>query len=59
MRASGSRARWDLPSSAPERTPSDHPGRLGHGPDEKCGVLGQTVGFMRGGAGAGLSGLRP
>ena len=56
IRASGSRARWDLPSNAPERTSTDHPGRLGHGPEEKSGLSGRTVGFMGGTAGPGDSG---
>ena len=37
IRANGSFARWDLPSSASERTSTDQPGRLGHGPEEKSG----------------------
>ena len=44
--ASGRCARCDLPSIAPARTSTDHPGRLVQGPEEKSGLPGRTAGFM-------------
>src|SRR5581483_6782472 len=38
--------RWLRPTSAPLSRSTDQPGCLGHGPEEKLGFLGLTLGFV-------------
>ena len=37
--------RWERPRQAFSRLAKDHPGRLAHGPEEKFGTDGRTIGF--------------
>jgi hypothetical protein len=37
--------RWERPSGASARFWRLQPGRLGHGPEEKCGTAGRTDGI--------------
>ena len=45
MRASGSLARCERPTSAPSNAASDQPGRLEQGPEEKFGLSGRISGL--------------
>src|SRR5687767_10411927 len=38
--------RWERPRAASERISGVHPGRLAHGPEEKCGRTGRTAGLF-------------